>query len=261
MTKEETKLYEVFVKRLNGESSEDGKPPFTEFSSGAKSLGKMKLSQKVKDELRGMLETKFERGAGTPAPAVKKNKTPSTVAALATTVATLVADQQLPPSVPASRTPVYGTIPEGVAAKLTFLREAIENNVNVIHGLMEAKQTNPDIDVSEIQDTVNRLNLLNFQHDAEVDYILKTVFPSGSKYVTPASTLTQPPLPPPTNGAAVIPVQAPVPPTPGLGRSPFSRTEPKAVAGFRMPPTREQTEADPREVEMLRRTKPEKVIC
>jgi hypothetical protein len=230
MTEREKELYESFVLRLNGKEGKDGKPPFEAFVNASKSLGKMKLSQKLKDELRTMVETKFSKEPKEPSSKKTGEK-----------LSDFVAAQVLPPP-PASRTPVYGTIPAAVAAKLSFLREAIENNVNVIHGLNEAKEAEPNVDVSEIQDAINRLNLLNSLHNQEVDLILKTVFPAGA---AASPTVNQPQVSPGANGGAPVIPQAPIPP------SPPTALATRLPIGFR-----HQTEPDPKEVEMLKRTEP-----
>lgn len=233
MNAEEKKRYDNFVTRLNGKPA-DGKNPFKDYSSAMKALPHLQVSQKVKDELKDLVAKKYgrEEGSAPPKPTAKQ-------AAGVPSLTTLF--DGLPSSEKPSRQPVYGTIPAGVSAKLEFLTAAIQNNAQVIHGLMEAKLTDPNADVSEIQDAINRLNRLNAQHGQEVDYILKTVFPDNSTNgAAPATNLVGSSIP--------VSPQAPTPPSP-----PTATT--KQPIGFR--PRAEQTEADPHEVSVLARTRPQ----
>lgn len=229
MKPEEKKIYDDFVTRLDGKEA-GGKPGFKDFVSAAKSLPRLNLPQKAKDELRTMMGEKFGREDGAKPKAPQRKVTEQSLSEA-------TAAQGLPEPAPVSRQPVYGGIDDGTLAKLEFLAQAIENNVTVIHGLKAAHDANPSSDVSEIQESINHLNTLNHQYNDEVNRIMETVF-AGPKKTTKTAGFAPPPVVPP----------APTPPSPP---APTALATNRPI-GFR----REQTAPDPHEVAMLERTKP-----
>jgi len=129
---------------------------FKNRDSATKSVSRRSLTQGQKTALMHAVEKRF----GSEAPAPKP-----------------VMSSTFEEFLRAAKVPVrtLSEVPPRHLAYLSFLREAIQTNVDIAHGMKAMKEIDADIDTTEAQDVVNRLTILFDRYNKELAHILSIV--------------------------------------------------------------------------------------
>lgn len=92
----------------------------------------------------------------------------------------------IPPSEPSAPLPWGSAAVSNVSeAYLLYLKEAIQTNVTLVHGFREARETQAELDVTEVQAVINHLSHLSERYNVEMGNILRSLEVSLRKRGSP----------------------------------------------------------------------------